>query len=136
MKKHTTKLIMSKASMYLTNNCFPFTAQYWEHQAEVFSGFTGCVAERGLYPCASDATDISREDGAFYASSAVIWDPEQDVCVETGNTIEDQLFIIRGGNPMNKHELVKRTGVSTSIHFQSIVASYAAGCVLTLFTVS
>lgn len=70
------------------------------------------MAERGLYPCANDATDISREDGAFYESGPVIWDAENDVCIETGNTVEDQLFIIRGGNPMDKYEIVSRTGVS------------------------
>lgn len=105
----------------LSHACFLPIAQYWEHQDEVFSGFTGCVAERGLYPCASDATDITREDGAFYDSLSVVWDPENDVCVETGNTIEDALFIIRGGNPMDKHELVKRTGVSRFVMLPLVV---------------
>lgn len=89
----------------------PLTAQYWEHAPEVFNGYTGCVAERGLYPCESDALGVSDEGGEFYKlSSTEVWDGEK--CVETGLDMSNLLFWARGGHPMDKHELVKRTGSS------------------------
>ena len=45
---------------------------YWKHHPDAFMGYEGCVAERGLYPCASDALGVGLEDGEFYVSYLII----------------------------------------------------------------
>ena len=89
-------------SKYGESNLFfcCFKAMYWEHHPDVFGGFTGCVAERGLYPCASDALGVSVEDGEFYAQSPVYWDQDSMACVETDFTMSNRTFWILWGHPM------------------------------------
>ena len=89
--------------------CPPET-MYWKHHPDVFGGYEGCVAERGLYPCASDALGVTLEGGDFYEQSPVYWDGE--ACVETSYSMSNRTFWILWRHPMDKHELNARAGVS------------------------
>jgi hypothetical protein len=88
---------------------------YWEHHPSVFGGYQGCVAESGLYPCASDALGVNTEDGEFYAQSPVYWDGS--TCVETEFTMSNRTFWILWGDPMDKHEINKRSGINPVVSF-------------------
>ena len=88
------------------NTCPP-ESTFWEYDAEVFGGYSGCVGEKALYPCPNDASSI----GDIYNQTPIVWDGEQ--CVETGYTMENRTFVIAGGNPYDTYELVQRTGVSS-----------------------
>jgi hypothetical protein len=88
---------------------------WWKHHPGVFGGYEGCVAERGLYPCASDALGVDVEGGEFYAQSPVYWDGSK--CVETDYNMQNQTFWIQWGHPMDKHELNERTGINPVISF-------------------
>jgi hypothetical protein len=88
---------------------------YWEHHPMVFGGYSGCVAERGLYPCASDAMGVDVEEGEFYAQSPVYWDGQ--TCVETDYTMANRTFWILWGHPMDKYEINKRSGINPVVSF-------------------
>lgn len=88
---------------------------YWSHHPDVFGGYEGCVAERGLYPCESDALGVSVEDGEFYAQSPVYWDGSS--CVETDFTMANRTFWILWGHPMDRYEINKRSGINPVVTF-------------------
>ena len=88
---------------------------YWEHHPKVFGGYSGCVAERGLYPCASDALGVDVDDGAFYEQSPVYWNGQE--CIETTYTMENRTFWIQWGHPMDKNELQARSGLAPVVSF-------------------
>lgn len=109
---------------------FPFSkiATYWKHHSSVFDGYEGCVSERGFYPCATDAAGLDIDDGAFYAQSPVYWDGS--ACVETDYTMSNRSFWIVFGDPMDKHEINKRSGINPVVSFPFIrmpYSSYALG---------
>jgi hypothetical protein len=86
----------------------PFTALYWKHHASVFGGYEGCVGEKTYYPCAQDSEGITEEEGVLYKMTPINWDGKS--CVETGYAVENRTFWILWGDPLDKHELNKRTG--------------------------
>jgi hypothetical protein len=94
--------------------CPPET-MYWKHHEYVHGGYEGCVAERGLYPCASDALGVSDEEGLFYQQSPVYWDGSQ--CVETDYTMANKTLWIQWGHPMDKYEISARTELNPVVSF-------------------
>lgn len=90
---------------FKTEAC-PTESMWWKHHESVFGGYEGCVAEKYLSPCAFDTRDgntsLAFSDGA---------------CVDTGKSYEDQTFWILWGDPMDKEELVARTGSTPTVVF-------------------
>eukprot|EP00934_Nitzschia_sp_Nitz4_P000700 Nitzschia sp. Nitz4//scaffold21_size171442//127911//130441//NITZ4_002182-RA/size171442-augustus-gene-0.207-mRNA-1//-1//CDS//3329542474//700//frame0 len=103
--------IDQKAGQYM--ECPPET-QWWSHHEDAFGGYEGCVAEKGLYPCAHDALGTGLAD-EIYQQSPVYWDGVQ--CVETDYTMANKSLWVMWGSPMDKYEIITRTGLNPVISF-------------------
>ena len=90
---------------FKVNEC-PTESMWWKHHPSVYGGYEGCVAEKYLSPCAFDIRDGNTT--LEYSGGA---------CVETGKSYEDQTFWILWGDPMDKEELVARTGYTPTVVF-------------------
>lgn len=84
----------------------PTESFYFEHHESVYGGYEGCVAEKYLTPCAVDSRDGNT--GLEFSEGG---------CVETGSTYNESTFWILWGDPMDKEELVKRTGEVPTVAF-------------------
>lgn len=91
----------------------PPESLYFEHHATVHGGYTGCVGEKYLLPCGQDAQGAS--DPSLYTKTPINWNGTE--CVETGYTYEDRTFWILWGDPLDKHELLTRTGLLPTVYF-------------------
>eukprot|EP00594_Rhizosolenia_setigera_P020887 CAMPEP_0178981498 /NCGR_PEP_ID=MMETSP0789-20121207/27089_1 /TAXON_ID=3005 /ORGANISM="Rhizosolenia setigera, Strain CCMP 1694" /LENGTH=283 /DNA_ID=CAMNT_0020672037 /DNA_START=566 /DNA_END=1414 /DNA_ORIENTATION=+ len=85
---------------------------YFEHHPSVYGGYSGCVGEKYLLPCAQDAQGAS--DSSLYEKYPINWNGSE--CVETGYTFEDRTFWILWGDPLDKNELLKRTGILPTVY--------------------
>lgn len=90
---------------FKTEAC-PTESMWWKHHESVFGGYEGCVAEKYLSPCPFDIRDGNAT--MEYSSGS---------CVDTGKSYEDQTFWILWGDPMDKEELVARTGSTPTVVF-------------------
>jgi hypothetical protein len=90
---------------FKTDEC-PTESMWWKHHPSVYGGYEGCVAEKYLSPCAFDTRD---------GNTSLAY--ESGSCVETGKSYEDQTFWILWGDPMDKEELVARTGSTPTVVF-------------------
>jgi len=95
---------------------------YWEHHPSVFGGYTGCVGENLLIPCGQDG--FGGLSGMVTYQKPIIWNPETQTCEDTGYTPQTQLYWIRSGHPMDKYELIKRTGLNPVIKFPFVRGPY------------
>jgi hypothetical protein len=86
---------------------------HFEHHPSVHGGYAGCVGEKYLLPCGQDAQGA--DDLALYGKTPINWNGEE--CVETGYTYEDRTFWILWGDPLDKNELLKRTGLNPTVKF-------------------
>lgn len=93
----------------------PPESTYWKHHPDVYGGYEGCVGEKALYPCAQDSQGVWEEDGALAAKYPINFDGT--ACVETGYTTENRTFWILWGDPLDKFELNKRTGLNPVVSF-------------------
>lgn len=84
----------------------PTESMWWKHHPSVFGGYEGCVAEKYLSPCAFDVRD---------SNTTITY--SEGSCVDTGKSMEDRTFWILWGDPMDKEELVKRTGATPTVVF-------------------
>jgi hypothetical protein len=84
----------------------PTESFYFKHHESVFGGYEGCVAEKYLSPCSNDIRD--EKTGLEFSGGE---------CISTGLEYEDQTFWILWGDPMDKDELVKRTGTTPTVVF-------------------
>lgn len=84
----------------------PTESFYFKHHESVFGGYEGCVAEKYLSPCSNDIRD---ENGPLEYTGGE--------CIPTGSDFEDQTFWILWGDPMDKEELVARTGSTPTVVF-------------------
>jgi hypothetical protein len=91
----------------------PAESFWWKHHSGVFGGYEGCVGEKYFYPCAQDAQGAT--DAALYEKTPINWNGEE--CVETGYTMEDRTFWILWGDPLDKEELLERTGLLPTVKF-------------------
>lgn len=91
----------------------PAETMYWEHEPDVFGGYKGCVAENGLLPCAQDGFSGL---GAM-TSLQKPYTYEDGVCKPSGYTLENTTLWILWGHPMDKKELVERTGQEPVVSF-------------------
>ena len=86
---------------------------YFEHHPTVYGGYSGCVGEKYFLPCAQDAQGA--DDLALYGKAPINWDGEK--CVETGYVYENRSFWILWGDPLDKHEMMLRTGFQPTVTF-------------------
>jgi len=86
----------------------PPESLYWKHHPDVFGGYEGCVGEKGYYPCAQDSQGRLDADGALAEKYPLKF--EGGSCVKTGYDTETRTYWILWGDPLDKHELNKRTG--------------------------
>jgi hypothetical protein len=91
----------------------PAESFWWKHHAGVFGGYEGCVGEKYYYPCGQDAQGAT--DVALYEKTPINWDGEK--CVDTGYTYQDRTFWILWGDPLDKEELLERTGLLPTVKF-------------------
>jgi hypothetical protein len=91
----------------------PAESFWWKHHAGVFDGYEGCVGEKYYYPCAQDAQGAN--DIALYEKTPINWNGQE--CVETGFTYQDRTFWILWGDPLDKEELLERTGLLPTVKF-------------------
>jgi hypothetical protein len=92
------ELVMAEAQSGDFEICPP-ESLYWEHHADVFSGYKGCVGERGYYPCGQDSEGIEEEEGALYAKYPINYVDSE--CAETGYTMENRTFWVLWGDPVS-----------------------------------
>mmetsp|Transcript_15965 Transcript_15965/g.24859 ORF Transcript_15965/g.24859 Transcript_15965/m.24859 type:complete len:764 (-) Transcript_15965:191-2482(-) len=91
----------------------PAESLWWAHHEGVFGGYEGCVGEKYLFPCAQDAQGISNP--MLYEKMPINWEGEE--CVETGYTTENRAYWILWGDPLDKEELLDRTGLFPTVKF-------------------
>ena len=91
------------------------TGLWWKHHPSVYGGYEGCTGEKYFYPCAQDAQGIMDEGGELYDMYPINWDGEK--CVDTGYSIENRTFWVLWGDPLDKYELNKRTGLNPVVSF-------------------
>jgi hypothetical protein len=84
----------------------PTESFYFKHHESVFGGYEGCVGEKYLSPCSNDIRD-EKTALEFVGGE----------CAPTGMEYEDQTFWILWGDPMDKDELVRRTGTTPTVIF-------------------
>lgn len=84
----------------------PTEAFYFEHHESVYGGYEGCVAEKYLTPCGVDSRD--KNTSLTFSEGS---------CVDTGSSFTEQTFWILWGDPMDKEELVERTGEVPTVVF-------------------
>mmetsp|Transcript_26693 Transcript_26693/g.40072 ORF Transcript_26693/g.40072 Transcript_26693/m.40072 type:complete len:755 (-) Transcript_26693:312-2576(-) len=90
----------------------PPESLYFEHHPSVHGGYKGCVGEKYLLPCGQDAQGAS--DSSLYSKYPINWNGSE--CVETGYTFESRTFWILWGDPLDKHELLTRTGLLPTVY--------------------
>jgi len=95
---------------------------YYEHHPTVYGGYSGCVGEKYLLPCAQDAQGA--DDSGLYSKTPINWDGEK--CVETGYDYETRSFWILWGDPLDKHEMMLRTGFQPTVTFPLTRGPYPA----------
>ena len=91
----------------------PAESFWWKHHDGVFGGYEGCVGEKYFYPCAQDAQGAT--DVMLYEKTPINWNGQE--CVETGFTMQDRTFWILWGDPLDKEELLQRTGLLPTVKF-------------------
>ena len=91
----------------------PAESFWWKHHDGVFGGYEGCVGEKYFYPCGQDAQGAT--DVALYEKTPINWNGQE--CVETGFTMQDRTFWILWGDPLDKEELLQRTGLLPTVKF-------------------
>lgn len=93
----------------------PAETMYWEHPPSVYGGYKGCVGENGLVPCANNG--FEGMSAATSRNKKYTFDEATGKCVDTGKTIADEKLWILWGHPMDKKELVARTGQEPVVTF-------------------
>lgn len=106
-----------------TYDTCPPEAFYWKHHPTVYGGYEGCVGEKYLFPCADSAEE------AYYPTSAYLksphrWNSTSKSCDTTGYTRSNQTFWVLWGDPLDKNELVKRTGINPTVVFPLLRGPY------------
>lgn len=101
--------------------CGPETF-YYKHHPLAHGGYEGCVSEKYLYPCAQD--NEGARTASLYAKYPYNWDLATKTCVETGYTYQNRTFWIVSGDPLDKYELVKRTGLNPVVTFPLLAGPY------------
>ncbi len=86
---------------------------YWRHHSSVHNGYSGCVGEKYLLPCAQDSQGA--DDSALYSKTPINWNGTS--CISTGYTLTNRTFWILWGDPLDKEELEKRTGMTPVVKF-------------------
>lgn len=107
---------------YKTGNYMacPAESQYYEYHPKVFGGYKGCVSEAGFYPCAQDNGGITNP----YLYNKTLFNWNGTACLPTGYALENRTFNIGGGNPLDKFELAKRTGLNPTVSFPLVSGPY------------
>lgn len=95
---------------------------YYEHHPSVHGGYSGCVGEKYLLPCAQDAQGA--DDSGLYAKTPINWNSTTSTCVSTGYTYETRTFWILWGDPLDKHELLTRTGFLPTVKLPLLRGPY------------
>lgn len=94
--------------MASTGSDCPVETMYWEFPASVYGGYTGCVSQVGVHPCAQDGFDGIA--GALDLNKPIYYDEASGACMNSGYTPETMSYWILWGSPMDASELIKRTG--------------------------
>ena len=112
------------AQMYKASPYSPCPAEsfYWEHDPAVYGGYSGCVGENGLMPCAQDG--FEGMDGSTGLMKPYVWDEDTATCVESGYTSETETYWILWGHPQDTYELTKRTGSAPVVTFPLVRGPY------------
>lgn len=95
---------------------------YFEHHPTVYSGYSGCVGEKYLLPCGQDAQGA--DDPGLYAKTPINYDSDTNSCVTTGYSYETRTFWILWGDPLDKHELLTRTGFLPTVKLPLLRGPY------------
>jgi hypothetical protein len=101
----------------------PPEAFYWKHHPTVFGGFEGCVGEKFLFPCADSAEEAYYPDSS-YLKSPSNWNSATKTCDATGYNRSNQTFWVLWGDPFDKNELIKRTGINPTVVFPLLRGPY------------
>lgn len=86
---------------------------HFSHHPSVHGGYSGCVGEKYLLPCGQDAQGAT--DASLYEKTPINWNGSE--CVDTGYTYEDRTFWVLWGDPLDKNELLTRTGLKPTVKF-------------------
>jgi hypothetical protein len=101
----------------------PPEAMYWKHHPTVYGGYQGCVGEKYLFPCADSAQEVYYSDSS-YLKSPSRWNSTSKKCDVTGYTESNRTFWVLWGDPLDKYELVKRTGLNPTVVFPLLRGPY------------
>ena len=108
-------------SAYPYSPC-PAESFYWEHDPSVFGGYSGCVSENGLMPCAQDG--FEGMGGMTALKKPLVWDETTGTCLDTGYTAETETYWILWGHPQDTYELTSRTGMTPVVTFPLVRGPY------------
>ena len=97
---------------------------YFNHHPTVFGGYSGCVGEKYLLPCGQDAQGANDEE--LYSKTPINWNSATNSCVSTGYTYETRTFWVLWGDPLDKHELLTRTGFNPTVKLPLLRGPYPA----------
>jgi hypothetical protein len=103
------------------NECPPETV-YYKHHPLAFGGYEGCVSEKYLYPCPQDNEGM--RSASLYAKYPYNWDSTINSSVPPGYTFQTRPFWTVSGDPLDKYELVKRTGLNPTVTFPLLAGPY------------
>ena len=95
---------------------------YWKHHPDVYGGYEGCVGEKYMVPCAQDGQTYN--DDLLASKQPYKFDLDTVSCLDTGYNMSTSMFWILWGNPLDKYELIARTGTNPTIKFPFIRGPY------------
>jgi len=100
----------------------PAETLHWQHAPSVHGGYTGCVGEAGLTPCAQDGFEGTA--GQEVLKKPFKFNEATGECDATGNDLSTTTLWILWGSPMDTHELTKRTGLNPVVSFPLLRQTY------------
>lgn len=98
-----------------THDICPPETFYHEYHPNVYGGYKGCCGEKYIVPCSQDGQGTDRNK--LYERMPFNFNYETNTCQSTGYALSNRTYWIYWGNPMDKHELIRRTGINPVVSF-------------------